>query len=141
MMRLLVCRLCEDGEPFACPFKFRRTYMFMHLEKSHGLKPAELAFTRTDPPAPGGPTLWMAGRGRESKPALEEVTIPMPGLPYSNDGKDPIPGAREKLAARTAARADDTGTPRERAMKAAARAGYPDWRGAPGESAAYGPMH
>ena len=134
-MRLLICKLCLEGEPFACPFKFRRSYMFMHLEKTHGLEPARVIFTKSEPTAPGGPALWMAGR--DTRPMFEEIEVPLPGTRRSSERPEPIPGAREKFAAREDAKW--AGIARDRSAGAAARAGYPDWRGATADT--YGPMH
>jgi hypothetical protein len=74
-MRLLICRLCTDNEPFACPLRFRRTYMELHLEKAHGLKLESGVLLRTHE-APSGPVLWRSGEGREAKLILEELSLP-----------------------------------------------------------------
>jgi len=131
-MRLLVCKLCEDGEPFACPFKFRRTYMFLHLEKSHGMSPAGLAFTKSEHATPDGRTIWMAERGAESKAVLDEVIVPVSGSSTAGDRAEPPRVARTASAPGVdrAQRSDPAGK--------AARAGYPDWTGA---SSTYGSMH
>ncbi len=36
-IRLIICNACSTDDPFLCPVRFRRTYMRMHLEKSHGV--------------------------------------------------------------------------------------------------------
>lgn len=79
-MRLLVCRVCHDSEPFACPFKYRRTYMELHLDKAHGLKLRDIPLSRAHETR-SGPVLWKSGQGREAKLVLEEVFVPAPGLP------------------------------------------------------------
>lgn len=45
-MRLIVCCLCTDADPFLCPFKFRRSYMLLHLEKAHDLPVKDMEFVR-----------------------------------------------------------------------------------------------
>ena len=87
-MRLLVCRMCADGEPFACPYRFRRTDMQLHLEKAHGLKLGEGTLQRAHETR-SGPVLWRAGKGNDAKLVLEEVAIAMPGAPAPSDGDVP----------------------------------------------------
>lgn len=68
-MILLVCLLCS-GEPFACPERFRPTYMQSHLERSHRLRDVRLL-----PQHRGESTVWSMGRGRHAEPVLRVVEV------------------------------------------------------------------
>ena len=71
-MRLIVCCLCTDEEPFVCPFKFRRSYMTVHLGRAHKLSVKDLNLARraTDN---GESATWLAVSGNSSKQVLREV--------------------------------------------------------------------
>lgn len=68
---LLVCLLC-DGEPFACPERFRPTYMHVHLERTHKLGDVTLL-----PQNRNGSTVFSIGRGRHAQPVLRAVDVPI----------------------------------------------------------------
>lgn len=77
-MRFLVCCLCTDDEPFVCPFRFRRSYMLLHLEKAHNLAVDNLQFVRRVDPADQR-VVWMAVHNREASRTLTEVEVSLDG--------------------------------------------------------------
>ncbi len=68
-MVLLVCLLC-DREPFACPEKYRHTYMHVHLDRVHKLGDVTLL-----PQADKEHTVYCIGRGRHSLRVLKAVDV------------------------------------------------------------------
>ena len=64
-----ICRLSCDDEPFACPEKYRHTYMSLHLDKIHGLGDVTLL-----PQNRGKSTVWAMGHGG-AQPVLRAVEV------------------------------------------------------------------
>lgn len=79
-MRMIACCLCAGEEPFTCPFKFRRSYMMLHLEKAHGMPVRRLRFVRQNVATGVPQSVWMTGSGDELRPTLLEfkVAVPLP---------------------------------------------------------------
>ncbi len=77
-MRLIVCSLCTGDDPFACPVKFRRTYMQLHLEKSHSLVAKEHRILRIESKAQEFTAEWMTVTGESQKRILVELEFDLP---------------------------------------------------------------
>lgn len=74
-MRLIVCRLCTGDDPFACPVKFRRTYMQLHLEKSHAVVARGQKILRTQSQQTGAVADWVAVKDGSRRLVLTELEI------------------------------------------------------------------
>lgn len=74
-MRLIVCMLCTDDDPFACPTKFRRTYMQLHLEKSHSVVARDLKIVRAESKQVGVIAEWLSVTGASRSSILKEIEV------------------------------------------------------------------
>lgn len=113
-----VCCMCEGPEPFACPSRFRRSYMGLHLEKAHGLPVKELKFTRR---AASGdrklvwPAVWMTGTGDDSKQVLLETELDFPARPgmteQAGSSQAPVSGSGRAPAGGATATSEASASP------------------------------
>ncbi len=74
-MRLIVCGLCETEEPFLCPVRFRRTYMQLHLQKSHGFDVKQLRIVRREKRQKNLVAEWSAELNGDQATVLSEVEV------------------------------------------------------------------
>lgn len=93
-MRLIMCRLCSGEDPFACPIKFRRTYMQLHLEKSHGVVAKELKISRVESRREGLVAEWVSVMdGLRTGILVElEVDVGSGAKPVSTNERAPVEG-------------------------------------------------
>ena len=82
-MHLIICRLCEGAEPFVCPARFRRTYMKLHLQKSHGIVAGDLKMMRRAVVQGSSHVDWTSVVSGSSTCVLTELELDVPQIAVS----------------------------------------------------------